>query len=146
MRIHALPEDVVTRAREAAGRDEHHERVAEAAGSPLRCCLRKAREGEPLVLFRYSPTAGRGPYEEVGPVFVHAEPCGGPDGGLPVELGRAPRVLRAYTAHGRIHDGVLAQPETLERDLADLLAHPEVVEVQVRSLSHGCFLFAVTGD
>lgn len=144
MRVHALSEEVLAGAREAAGRDEYHELVAESAGAPLRCCLRKAREGEPLVLFRYTPGAGRGPYEELGPVFIHAEPCDGQAGGFPAELGRSPRVLRAYTAGGRIHGGVVAQPGALEQGVEDLLAEPEVVEVQVRSLSHGCFLFAVT--
>ncbi|HEX6340797.1 DUF1203 domain-containing protein [Umezawaea sp.] len=146
MRIHALPADVVARARRTT--DEHHEHRAEAPGSPLRCCLRRAGDGEPVVLFRYSPAAGRGPYEEVGPVFVHAEPCDGPDrtDALPDELRRAPRVLRAYDAHGRIHTGELARPDELEAALARLLADEHVAEVQVRSPSHGCFLFAVTRD
>jgi hypothetical protein len=144
MRIHAIPVDVVDRARKTI--DEHHVHLAQEPGSPLRCCLRRSGEGEPVVLFRYSPTAGRGVYEEVGPVFVHAEPCEGLERTdvLPEALSKAPRVLRAYDGAGRIHGGELAAPEELESAVSKLLADPVVVEVQVRSLSHGCFLFAVT--
>ncbi|MBB5956682.1 hypothetical protein FHS29_003268 [Saccharothrix tamanrassetensis] len=148
MRIHALPVDVVERARKLAGTDEFHELRGESVGAPLRCCLRKAGVGEPVVLFRYSPTAGRGPYEELGPVFAHMLPCGGPDQSheLPEALRHSPRALRAYGADGRIHDGGVARPEELTEKIEEWLSHPEVTEVQVRSASHGCFLFAVTAD
>jgi uncharacterized protein DUF1203 len=146
MRIHPLPTDVVDHAR--ATTDPHHEHRPEALGVPLRCCLTRAGEGEPVVLFSYSPTAGRGPYEEVGPVFVHAEACGGPERTdvLPEALRLSPRVLRAYDAAGRIRSGELAAPEDLDTAVEKLLTDEQVVEVQVRSLSHGCFLFAVTRD
>ncbi|GAA1264297.1 DUF1203 domain-containing protein [Saccharothrix xinjiangensis] len=148
MRIHALPADVLDRARARAGADEHHELHPESPGAPLRCCLRRAGDGEPVVLFRYSPTAGRGPYEEVGPVFAHVEPCGGPEttAALPEAFRHAQRLLRAYAADGRIHGGEVAAPERLEDGISGLLDDPAVVEVQVRSASHGCFLFAVTRD
>jgi hypothetical protein len=148
MRIHALPAEVLDRARKQAGTDEHHESHAESAGAPLRCCLRKAEAGEPLILFRYTPTAGVGPYEEVGPVFAHAEPCEGPESTaeFPEAFRHAARTLRAYTAEGRIHGGEIARPETLDDRLTALLDNPEVAEIQVRSVSHGCFLFAVTRD
>ncbi|QFZ16342.1 DUF1203 domain-containing protein [Saccharothrix syringae] len=148
MKIHAIPTDVLTRARELAGTDEHHELHAEAPDTPLRCCLRRAGAGEPLVLFRYAPSAGRGPYEEVGPVFAHAEPCAGPAGTdeLPAALCGNQRLLRAYTADGRIHDGGVVAPGALADGVAGWLDDPRVAEVQVRSASHGCFLFAVTRD
>ncbi|MFD1152483.1 DUF1203 domain-containing protein [Saccharothrix hoggarensis] len=148
MRIHALPDDVLDRARELAGTDAHHEWHAESPGAPLRCCLRKAGPGEPVILFRYAPGAGVGPYEELGPVFAHAEPCDGPasTAEFPHAFRNAPRTLRAYTADGRIHDGGVAQPDALAQRLDALLDDPLVAEVQVRSASHGCFLFAVTRD
>ncbi|MCS7484277.1 DUF1203 domain-containing protein [Umezawaea endophytica] len=146
MRIHAIPADVVDLARKTV--DEFHEHLADAPGVPLRCCLERSGDGEPVVLFRYSPTAGRGPYEEVGPVFVHALPCEGParTDVLPEALSRGARVVRAYDADGRIHAGEPAAPGELSSVVSGLLADPVVVEVQVRSLSHGCFLFAVTRD
>ncbi|MFD0199787.1 MULTISPECIES: DUF1203 domain-containing protein [Saccharothrix] len=148
MRIHALPDDVLARARELAGTDEHHELHDESPGAPLRCCLRKAGPGEPVILFRHTPTAGTGPYEELGPVFAHAEPCDGPatTAEFPEAFRHAPRILRAYTADGRIHGGEIATPDTLTDRVDALLDDPDVAEVQVRSVSHGCFLFAITRD
>ncbi|WP_179118490.1 DUF1203 domain-containing protein [Saccharothrix sp. ALI-22-I] len=148
MRIHALPTDVLDRARKLAGTDEHHEVHVEFPGTPLRCCLRKAEAGEPLILFRHTPTAGTGPYEELGPVFAHAEPCDGPASTteFPEAFRHAPRTLRAYTADGRIHDGEIAEPETLTETVTRVLDDPRVAEIQVRSVSHGCFLFAITRD
>ncbi|MFE2757334.1 DUF1203 domain-containing protein [Actinosynnema sp. NPDC059335] len=148
MRIHALPDDVLTRARALAGADAHHELHAESPGAPLRCCLRKAGPGEPVVLFRHTPATGRGPYEELGPVFAHAEPCAGPatTRGFPEAFRHSPRTLRAYTAEGRIHGGEVVAPEHLDDRVAAWLDDPEVAAVQVRSVSHGCFLFAVTRD
>ncbi|MEU4740318.1 DUF1203 domain-containing protein [Actinosynnema sp. NPDC023658] len=148
MRIHALPDDVLDRARELAGTDGHHELHAGSPGAPLRCCLRKARPGEALILFRHTPSAGVGPYEELGPVFAHAEPCDGPAGTaeFPEELSHSPRTLRAYTADGRIHDGEVVPPEGLTDRVTALLDDPDVAEVEVRSASHGCFLFAITRD
>lgn len=148
MRIHALPNDVLDHARKLAGTDEHHELHADSPGAPLRCCLRKAQVGEPVVLFRHRPAAGTGPYEELGPVFVHADPCDGPASttAFPEAFSHAPRTLRAYTADGRIHDGEIAPPEALDETLTRLFDNPEVAEIQVRSVSHGCFLFAVTRD
>ncbi|CCH27690.1 DUF1203 domain-containing protein [Actinosynnema sp. NPDC047251] len=148
MRIHALPTDVVERARKLAGTDEFHELRGESPGAPLRCCLRKAGVGEPLVLFRYTPTAGRGPYEELGPVFVHMLPCDGPDTvhDVPEAFRHNKRTLRAYDADGRIYEGGIAQPEELYEKIDELLNNSNVVEIQVRSVSHGCFLFSITAD
>ncbi|WP_433267573.1 DUF1203 domain-containing protein [Actinosynnema sp. CS-041913] len=148
MRIHALPADVLERARKLAGTDEFHELRDESPGAPLRCCLRKAGVGEPLVLFRHTPHAGRGPYAELGPVFIHMLPCDGPDElhELPEALRHNHRALRAYDADGRIHGGGIAQPDELTERIEGMLNDPDVVEVQVRSVSHGCFLFAVTAD
>ncbi|MEV0677335.1 DUF1203 domain-containing protein [Actinosynnema sp. NPDC050436] len=146
MRIHALPADVVERARKLAGTDEFHELRDESPGAPLRCCLRKAGVGEPLVLFRYTPTAGRGPYEELGPVFAHMLACDGPAVAdeVPEAFRHNARTLRAYDADGRIHGGEIAQPDELTERIEELLDKPEVVEVQVRSVSHGCYLFTAT--
>src|SRR6185503_10303206 len=60
--------------------------VDDEGGSPLRCCLRRARPGERVSLVSYAPLrrwaanagAEPGPYDEQGPVFIHAEACAGP--------------------------------------------------------------------
>src|ERR1700712_1230070 len=82
-------------------------RMDEAVGGPLRCCLRDALPGEPVLLFGYEPVLpGQGsPYREIGAVFAHAEDCGGPDAGTayPEDWCGRPQVLRAYDARGWIH-------------------------------------------
>jgi hypothetical protein len=120
-------------------------------GSPLRCCLRLSRPGEPLALVSYAPLrrwaqqrrVDAGPYDETGPVFIHTEPCGGRvDSGYPAELRGSERMLRAYTADGRIYSGVQVQPDDdVEGVLEDLLADPQVAVVHGRAVDFGCFTF-----
>jgi hypothetical protein len=127
--------------------------VDDAGGSPLRCCLRTSRRGEQLMLVSYAPLrrwasgtgADPGPYDEVGPVFIHAESCGGPDGtDYPDELRDTDRVFRAYDDGGHIVRGELAAAGSdHERVLDGLFDDPAVAFVHARALGHGCFTFAV---
>jgi hypothetical protein len=89
-------------------------------GSPLRCCLRISCPEDRLLLASYAPlrrwAAARGvdpaAYDEVGPVFLHPEPCGGYDNAAyPADLLRSPRVFRAYNREGRIACGRLVQAD-----------------------------------
>lgn len=128
--------------------------VDEEGGSPLRCCLRPIRPGEKVALVSYAPLrrwaartgAEPGPYDEVGPVFIHPEPCGGyetPD--FPVAVAQGRRVLRSYAADGRILGGRLAEPDPSARAAQDVLAElfedPKVALVHMRALEFGCFTF-----
>jgi hypothetical protein len=133
--------------------------VDQDGGSPLRCCLRPATRGERLALVSYAPlrrwarqdvAADPGPYDELGPVFIHPEPCPGPGGaGYPASLAGSRRVLRAYSADGRILGGRLVEPDpadpvaSAESALAELLARPEVAFVHARAVEYGCFTFEV---
>lgn len=138
MRIHNVPPA-------AALSDPGREYRASEPGVPLRCCLRKSVDGEPVWLFRYSPPNGKGPYAEVGPIFTHVDCPGSPSPDrLPAELLNHPRILRSYNAAGQIHDGAVVEPGSFERVVEGLLNDPEVESLQVRSVSHGCFFFAVT--
>ena len=127
-------------------------------GAPLRCCLRPVRAGERIALVSYAPLrrwaretgAEPGPYDEAGPVFIHAEPCAGPDGtGYPDWLAGGSRVLRAYSAAGRILAGRLIEadpdrsPIAVESALGEMLADPSVAVVHGRALEFGCFTFEV---
>ncbi|GAC1373604.1 MAG: hypothetical protein NVS3B21_30310 [Acidimicrobiales bacterium] len=84
-------------------------------------------------------------YDEVGPVFIHASPCGGPDGdGFPAELRGAPRVLRAYSYGGRILSGTLVDAdECFEEVVEAVLSDPEVALIHGRALAFGCFTFEI---
>lgn len=122
-------------------------------GSPLRCCLTTSRPGDRLLLAAYAPVrrwavehgADPAAYDEIGPVFLHAEPCdGASDEGWPSDLRGTPRVLRAYGANGRIVDGrVLTETDDPEPVVDELFADPRVAFVHARALVFGCFTFAI---
>jgi Protein of unknown function (DUF1203) len=103
-------------------------------GSPLRCCLRELAPGT------------RGAYAERGPVFIHAECCGGyltPDR-YPPALSHRQQVVRAYDRDGRIADGVLVHNgEHAMTAIRELLARPDVTLVHLRNVGYGCYNFAV---
>ncbi|MFD5829359.1 DUF1203 domain-containing protein [Lentzea sp. NPDC060358] len=112
---------------------------------PLRCCLRKSLPGEPVWLFRYSPASGLGPYAEVGPVFTHVDCSSSPAlDRLPEELLNNPRILRSYNTAGQIVDGAVVEPGSFDRAIEESFNNPSIESIQVRSVSHGCFFFAVT--
>jgi hypothetical protein len=132
--------------------------VDEAGGSPLRCCLRPVRPGELVALVSYAPLrrwaretgVDPGPYDEVGPVFIHPEPCAGPGPDkYPADLMGSRRVFRAYSADGRIRRGRLVEPAEV-RDaasagavLAEMFADRDVALVHARAVEFGCFIFEV---
>ena len=157
--VRAIPADVV---RELLVTDDAGRAplvlTDDEGGAPLRCCLRPVRAGERIALVSYAPLrrwaretrVEPGPYDEVGPVFIHAEPCAGPDGtGYPEWLAGGRRVLRAYGADGRILNGRLIEadpdcsPVAVESALGEMLADPSVAVVHGRALEFGCFTFEV---
>lgn len=126
-------------------------------GAPLRCCLRRSGVGERIMLVSYAPLRrwGRetgvdpGAYDECGPVFIHAEDCGGPEAGdepYPMGLHGPRRVLRAYDAQGRILRGALVEvpADRMTADVEVLVKEafvgPDVAVVHVRAVEFGCFM------
>lgn len=132
--------------------------VDEEGDNPLRCCLGRSKPGEQVALVSYAPlrrwaeTTGAqpGPYDEVGPVFIHLRPedCGGPgpevaQGEVPAGVLGSRRVLRAYDAGGSILRGVYLQAEearVVEDGLAELYQDSAVAAVHLRAVEFGCFL------
>ncbi|KOU49602.1 DUF1203 domain-containing protein [Streptomyces sp. WM6378] len=127
-------------------------------GSPLRCCLRPITLGERIALVSYAPlrrwAAARGAdpvaYDEQGPVFIHADDCGGftPGEKYPFDRPGALRTVRRYDARGHIEGGRLLEipaDATASFDAAfdDAFSDPDVVLVHVRALEYGCFHFEV---
>lgn len=128
------------------------------AGSPLRCCLRRITVGERVALVSYAPLrrwalatgASPGAYDEQGPVYIHADDCGGftPSDRYPFDKPGALRTVRRYDARGRIVGGrLLSIPDnpTIGFDAAfdDAFSDPDVALVHVRALEYGCFHFEV---
>jgi hypothetical protein len=128
---------------DAGGRFEPF--VADEDGAPLRCCLREARAGERLALVAYRPAGTAGAYREIGPVFVHADPCDGyvEPNTYPAGFRHRRQVFRAYDKAGRITDAVLVEGAQAEAAIERLLARPEVATVHSRNVLHGCFMFAI---
>ncbi|MFF5720755.1 DUF1203 domain-containing protein [Streptomyces buecherae] len=136
--------------------------VDEDGGNPLRCCLGRGTPGERLMLVSYAPLrrwaaetgATPGAYDEVGPVFIHPKPCAGWSGdgrdatpdGYPRGIVGERRVLRAYSAEGRILGGRLliqGSPEhggSPAEALAEWYRDPRVAAVHIRAVEYGCFL------
>jgi hypothetical protein len=160
-RVHAIPADVCKTLR--AADDLGHTRTPFAddeGGAPLRCCLRKSVPGEEIVLVSYAPVqrwaeaAGVDPgaYDEVGPVFLHADECGGPESGhdYPVAMHGRPRVLRAYGHDGHILGGRIVDVGSEEAAAAvaeavtDLFADAATAVIHVRAVQFGCFLAEVS--
>jgi hypothetical protein len=142
--IHALRDDVLAGMRSAVP-DLPTEEVATKGGEPLRCCLRDAKAGEAVLLAGYEPPLPESPYVEKGAVFIHAEPCPGPDStGYPDAWRDRHQVLRAYTARGwihpatRVHDGT--DPDGV---IAEIFAHPTVERIHSRNVAYGCYMFEI---
>jgi hypothetical protein len=120
-------------------------RTAEG-GDPVRCCLHIGEPGERLLLIAYHPFDKPGPYAETGPVFVHAERCGGyswPDR-YPDEFRGRQQVFRCYDAGGNILGGHLAEPgEKVEAVIADLFANEDVEYIHTRNVVFGCYMLEI---
>lgn len=122
-------------------------------GRPARCCLRSTTEDERVALISYAPvrlsatfTSETKPYDELGPIFVHADDCAGyaENDGFPAAWRDRPQVLRTYASDGRLLDGVLTQPdEDRMAAAAKLLSDPAVAFVHARSVGAGCFSFEI---
>lgn len=154
-----IPASVVAGLRERDDAGQTREPSADAeGGAPLRCCLTRSRVGERIVLVSYAPLrrwaeehgADPGAYDEVGPVFLHADGCEGPrHDGFPAELVSSRRVFRGYDKRGHIVGGRLVSPaaghaeEVAAAALDDLFADPAVEVVHVRAVEFGCFFAEV---
>lgn len=128
-------------------------------GSPLRCCLRPSAVGDRIALVSYAPLrrwaaetgAEPGAYDEQGPVFIHAEDCGGPDAdstGYPWARPGALRAFRRYDGRGHITGGRLVEltedaDACFDRALAEAFADPGTAQVHVRAVEYGCYHFRV---
>lgn len=149
MRIEALPASALATVRTSGTDVSGHpvERVVAGGREPLRCCLRKATEGEEILLFGYEPALPPSPYREIGAVFAHAAPCAGPDrtDAYPADFRGWPQILRAYDKRGWIHPSSHEHDGTdPEAAIAAVLAHDEVVQIHSRNVAYGCYMFRIT--
>ena len=148
LRVSALPADHLDRVRDRGVDDFANPLVVtvndDAGGTPLRCCLTEAAVGEEVALLAWRPSAIPGAYAEVGPVFIHAQPCPGPAGtGYPEGFRHRQQLLRAYDSQGRAVDNEIVNGAAAEGALHTLLARPDVAYIHSRNPLAGCYMFRV---
>ena len=146
-RIVPLSTEVAEAARQkaASGAQDHMVMTVDSPGSfPCRHCLRWVEPGERIVLFPYASISLGHPYSESGPIVVHAEGCQryAAADEYPSEF-RNGRVFRAYNSDNRIIDAKLANGAMPEAVIENLFDNPETAFVHVRSVTHGCYTFAI---
>ena len=152
LRIRPLPSDIGPRA-VADGHDAFGTPVEPfidpEGGAPVRCCLSNSRPGDRLALISVAPEGSKGAYVERGPVFVHAEDCGGvaDDGAYPEEWRARDQIMRAYGTNGGILGGELVAAGIDQEAAAErLLADPAVAFVQTRNVVFGCYMATITRE
>jgi len=146
-RIVPLPTAVADAARRAAtaGAQDHAlVAVDSPTGYPCRHCLRWAQPGERAILFPFASVEPGHPYSEIGPIFVHEQPCEqyAARREFPSDF-RKGRVLRAYDEQQNMIDAIVLNGEEPEDVIEKLLANPETAFLQARSVSRGCFTMRI---
>ncbi|NTF07143.1 DUF1203 domain-containing protein [Agrobacterium rubi] len=115
-----------------------------ASGSlPCRVCLGQIKDGEAALLLAYRPFPNLQPFAETGPIFIHAEPCGGYTAQeiLPPMLESPDYIVRGYSHADRIVYGTGAVTAT-DRIIArakELLASDDIAYAHVRSARNNCY-------
>ena len=136
--------DAARRAAQAGARDHACVMVDSPTGYPCRHCLRWAQPGEQVILFPYASIPAGCPYAEMGPIFVHAQPC--PRYELteqyPADF-RGGRVIRAYDREQNMIAGEIVNGRKPETVIENLFENPETEFIQVRSADRGCYTFGI---
>ncbi len=133
------------RTKAGAGAPDHEILTADKPQAyPCRHCLRWAESGERVILFPYTSIPAGLPYAESGPIFVHENACARYD--TPEEYPanfRQHRVLRAYNKTNDMIDAVVLGENAPEKIIAELFANPATEFLQARSVTRGCYTFAI---
>ena len=146
-RFVALPTDSV-RALQAGAADANGQpperRVSDGDGVPCRHCLSDVEAGAPFLILAHRPFPTVQPYAEIGPIFLHAEPCDrySDDAAMPPMMRRTERfLLRGYGTDDRIvyGTGAVVPTTNLASTASVLLERSEIAYLHVRSASNNCF-------
>ncbi|HEY2474423.1 MAG TPA: DUF1203 domain-containing protein [Candidatus Cybelea sp.] len=140
-----IPEDVANDARATMRDGFGHELTVVRDKAPCRVCLRISKEPEDLILLSYQPLADKGPYAEIGPIFIHADRCEvyADATEFPSDFAARRLVLRAYGYDGHIVDATVAEAGTAPARAAAFLDDNQIEEVHVRHESYTCFQFKI---
>jgi hypothetical protein len=117
-------------------------RIAEGVANPCRHCLELIREGEAKLVLAYRPFPSLQPYAELGPIFLHAEPCTRYESEqLPAWFAYMdPAIVRGYDGDDwiRYDTGNVVPGAELAAACRQILADATVAYVHVRS-KFNCF-------
>ena len=117
--------------------------VADDSGLPCRHCLAQIAAGERYLILAHRPFPVPQPYAEVGPIFLHADPCPAapPSAALPPMLTSAAYILRGYGADDRIvyGSGRVVAPDALAGEAEKLFADQRIAYAHVRSSTNNCY-------
>jgi hypothetical protein len=147
LRYEALPTNLV-RALQSGTPDANGQvperRVSDGSASPCRHCLKDIEAGAPMLVLAHRPFNSAQPYAELGPIFLHADPCPRYDAadGMPVMFrSRAGYLIRGYNRDDRIvyGSGRIVTPAAMDEQASLLLTQPDIAYVHVRSASYNCY-------
>jgi hypothetical protein len=97
-----------------------------------------------MILFPYQAVPAGRPYSESGPIFVHETECKRySDAETYPEAFRNGRVFRAYNASRDMIDAAIVNGEPPEAVIEKLFENPETEFIHARSVTRGCYTFAV---
>ena len=118
--------------------------VSNGKGVPCRHCLEDVGDGEEYVILAHRPFPQKGAYSEMGPIFLHRQPCKRfPDSAEPPAMfaKRASFLIRAYDHGHRIvygSGGTIASAN-ITPSAEELLNREDVAYVHLRSGGYNCF-------
>jgi hypothetical protein len=150
LRYSGIPSDMAAAYR-AGSQDANGQvperKISDGSGVPCRHCLSRVAKGEPYLVLAYRPFPQPQPYAEVGPIFLHAEPCEAYAGEElpPREHQGDGRILRGYGSDNRIvyGTGVVVRNEDIEPRAKAILARSDVAYVHMRSSTNNCFTLRI---
>jgi Protein of unknown function (DUF1203). len=146
-RVFPIPHSVAARIRKDKIDDFGHRtpvsNATETDNGPCRSCLALFAPGEQRILFSYAPNQHDHPYNEVGPIYVHAQECRPYTAyeKFPAELRkRRPLVLRCYADDGIMVGGELVGDRAVEDVIVNLFENTEVKFLHARTATVGCYI------
>ena len=147
IRIVALDTDLVRRLQNGgldANGQKPERHVSPGGMMPCRHCLSDIAAGAPYLILAHRPFPEAQPYAELGPIFLHADPCARhPDGPqLPrMFTTRESYLMRGYGRDDRIIYGTgrIIAPAKLAAAAGEAFADPRVSYIHVRSASNNCY-------
>ena len=147
VRFVSLPTEIA-RAYQAGAPDANGQKperhISDGDGVPCRHCQLDVAAGEAYLILAYRPFDAAQPYAEVGPIFLHAEPCERypVTGETPAMfLQRERYLLKGYHPNDRIFYGTgrIVPSADVAAAAAEILARPGVAYVHVRSALNNCY-------